>query len=204
MEHVITISGKAMSGKDTLAKELKEQFEGMGKRVCVLHYADYLKMVARLYFGWDGNKDERGRTILQNLGTDVARKQNPDLWVDVVMMLIMALREEFDIFIIPDTRFPNEVLTPKLHFGDNYISIRVNRPNAPQMLTDEQENHASETALDDFDDFTFDVTLLEGLSNVRAMAKLLKTSILKVEDEVANKKEVLEFKKSLRTRAHLL
>ncbi|WP_322459555.1 hypothetical protein [Clostridium perfringens] len=42
----VSISGRAGHGKDTLALKLKEILEGKGKKVFIIHYADYLKMVA--------------------------------------------------------------------------------------------------------------------------------------------------------------
>ena len=62
---VITISGKARSGKDTTALLLKEALEKKGYRVLITHYADLLKFVCKEYFGWNGEKDEEGRTLIQ-------------------------------------------------------------------------------------------------------------------------------------------
>ena len=60
---VILISGKAQNGKDTVAGSLHKALVNDGKRVLVTHYADLLKYICRNYFGWDGNKDEKGRQI---------------------------------------------------------------------------------------------------------------------------------------------
>lgn len=42
--------------------------------------ADPIKRIAAEAFGWDGAKDERGRRILQEIGT-VGRNYDPDLWL---------------------------------------------------------------------------------------------------------------------------
>ena len=42
---VVTISGAARGGKDTIAAELKKLFEADGYRVKIAHYADVLKMI---------------------------------------------------------------------------------------------------------------------------------------------------------------
>ena len=62
---VIAISGKGESGKDTIAKMLKQQLEEQNYKVMIIHFADVLKFVCRQYFNWNGEKDEHGRTLLQ-------------------------------------------------------------------------------------------------------------------------------------------
>ena len=61
----ISISGPAGHGKDTLANKLKTLLEAKGKKVFIIHYADYLKMVATQVYNWNGLKDEVGRDVLQ-------------------------------------------------------------------------------------------------------------------------------------------
>ena len=57
---VILISGKARSGKDTLAKVLGDYLKEQGKDVLITHYADSLKYICETVFKWDGKKDEKG------------------------------------------------------------------------------------------------------------------------------------------------
>ena len=85
---VILISGKAQNGKDTVASMLRYYLTNDDQRVLVTHYADLLKYICYNYFEWDGNKNEKGRQMLQYVGTDVIRKQNPTLWVDFVAMIL--------------------------------------------------------------------------------------------------------------------
>jgi hypothetical protein len=144
---IIAISGKAQHGKDTFADALKEELISRGHRVLVTHYADLLKYICKTFFNWDGQKDEKGRKILQYVGTDVVRKQCPDYWVTFTISIIQMFSENWDYVLIPDTRFPNEVDMLKQHF-DNVEHIRVVRPNFVSTLTEEQKNHPSEVALD--------------------------------------------------------
>ena len=110
VKYIYTISGKAFHGKDTFAQFLKREFMNEGKKVCIVHYADYLKNIVSLYYDWDGEKDEKGRSLLQRLGTDKVREKNPSYWVDMVKSLInTVLWDDFDVFLIPDARFPNEI-----------------------------------------------------------------------------------------------
>lgn len=144
---VILISGKAQNGKDTVADFLHKALVNDGKRVLVTHYADLLKYICTNYFGWDGNKDARGRRMLQYVGTDVIRKQNPTLWVDFVSMLLKYFHENWEYVIIPDCRFPNEVTT-MVDNGFDTVHLRVVRNNFKSPLTEEQQQHPSEIALD--------------------------------------------------------
>lgn len=144
---VILISGKAQNGKDTVADFLHKALVNDGKRVLVTHYADLLKYICTNYFGWDGNKDARGRQMLQYVGTDVIRKQNPTLWVDFVSMLLKYFHENWEYVIIPDCRFPNEVTT-MVENGFDTVHLRVVRKNFESPLTEEQQQHPSEIALD--------------------------------------------------------
>lgn len=145
---IILIAGKSESGKSLSANIIKENLENEGKKVIVLSFASYLKFIAKAYFGWDGNKDETGRTLLQHLGTDVVRKKNPDFWVKTVYDLIYTFEDEFDYFILDDTRFENEI--DYFHERDpfSYVSIRVNRVDFENSLSPEQRLHPSETSLD--------------------------------------------------------
>lgn len=145
---VVCISGKAQHGKDTTASLIKECLEERGERVLVAHYADLLKYICRTFFGWDGNKDEKGRHILQYVGTDVIRQKAPDYWVDFLAGFLEIFDNEWDWVLIPDTRFPNEVDLMKDKFDATHI--RVVRPNFVSPLTTEQQNHPSEVALDDY------------------------------------------------------
>lgn len=149
MKKIFLISGKAQAGKDTTANFLKEKLDG---RTLIIHNADYLKYIAKQYLGWDGNKDDTGRTLLQYLGTDLVRgKQNkPTFWVEKTCDLIEILKDDFDYFCVPDTRFKNEIYLPKSKFLDDVITIRVNRLKFDNGLTKEQKSHVSETDLDNF------------------------------------------------------
>lgn len=147
---VIAISGKAGHGKDAVAGYLKECLEDKGKRVLVTHYADLLKYICKTFFGWDGQKDEKGRTMLQQVGTEGIRSKEPDYFVGFVADMLYFFGDQWDYVLIPDTRFPNEIDYLK-NAGFDVLYIRVIRENFESPLTKEQQNHPSETALDEYD-----------------------------------------------------
>ena len=99
---VIAISGHARHGKDTVARMLQEQLQKDGRTVLITHYADLLKYICKTFFKWDGRKDEKGRSLLQYVGTDVVRAKNPDYWVDFVSDILNLFEGHWDYVIIPD------------------------------------------------------------------------------------------------------
>ena len=175
----IIISGKAGSGKDMTAHFMREKLEEKGKRVITIHYGDAVKWVLRDYFDWDGKKDEVGRTLLQMVGTDIVRARHPNFWTGIVVGLIQAFEptSNFDVALVPDARFPNEV-DISLENLKNCVSVRVERTNEDgtpwinPVLTEDQRNHPSETSLDVFA-FDYIVHNDEGLDTLRESAQTL-------------------------------
>lgn len=147
---IITISAKARNGKDFCANLIKQKLEARGEKVLITHYADLLKYICKTFFEWDGRKNEEGRTILQYVGTDIIRKQCPDYWVNFLISIFNLFNDEWDYVIIPDTRFPNEIERLKDNRNFNVTTLRIERPNYDNGLTEEQQNHESEIALDNY------------------------------------------------------
>lgn len=145
---IICISGKAQHGKDTTANYLKEILESDGYAVLIAHYADLVKYICKTFFGWNGNKDNYGRTLLQYVGTDVIRKQEPDYWVKFIGDMLSFFDDEWDYVLIPDCRFPNEIEYLKA-LGHKVTHLRVIREGFDNGLSPEQQAHLSEIALDD-------------------------------------------------------
>ena len=146
MTNIICISGKARHGKDITASFFRDHLLSDNRKVLIIHQADLLKHLCRQLFQWDGQKDEHGRHLLQYVGTDVIRAQNPDFWVNHIIDVLHFFPDHWDYVIIPDCRFPNEIDNLK-NAGFQTLHIRVERKNAESDLTEEQKNHASETAL---------------------------------------------------------
>ena len=178
MKKIILISGKAEAGKDSAAQYWQKKLS----KTCVLHFSDYLKYICKEYFGWNGEKDVVGRTILQYVGTDLVRvKYNkPTYWVERVCDVVEFASEQYDYFIVPDCRFPDEIFTTLSRFGnENVLSIRVERNGHENKLTPDQRKHESETVLDNFKYFSYHAfsypgleTLYKSLDDIAVMAGL--------------------------------
>lgn len=184
---IIPIGGKARHGKDETAKGLKRALEAKGKKVLVIHQADLLKHLAKTIFEWDGKKDEHGRNLLQRLGTEIFRAKDPNYWVDHLVRTLAVLDGAFDVVLVPDTRFPNEIEAFRAA-GFHTIYVRVIRPNFVSPLTDEQQNHPSETALDDY---PFDIGIVNagGIADLYNDAAKIAEVIIRQKQEKGERQE---------------
>lgn len=102
---IIGVCGLYQAGKDTTADYLVKEY-GFTK----VSWADQLKWICSKYLGWDGQKDDKGRKLLQQVGTEIARdKIRKDYWIFMAKMN-MKLLQEFGKtnIVIPDCRYENE------------------------------------------------------------------------------------------------
>jgi hypothetical protein len=150
MINLILISGKARSGKDTLAEQMKSILKGKYQKVLIVHLADLLKFSCKKFWNWNEEKDEHGRSLLQYVGTDLVREINDNYWIDYIKTMLRLSQNEWDYVIIPDCRFVNEIdkatwcdLTTKI------FTIRIDRPDL-NKLSNSQKKHSSEIDLDNY------------------------------------------------------
>ena len=169
MKKIILISGKAESGKDTLATYLKEKLEANGEKVVIDRFAKYIKGYLKDYYSWDGvTKDQFIRTKLQQLGTDIIKEKlnYKSFHAKRLTEDFQIVSDDFDYFLVPDTRFRDEIHTFKAMFPDECITVRINRYDYKSKLTDEQLKHKSEC---DLDKFNFDYTIHTRKSNINQL-----------------------------------
>ena len=146
---VVCISGKAGHGKDTAALYLKEQLEVSENRVLITHYGDLVKYVCKNFLNWDGQKDKAGREMLQTVGTDIVRDEDPDYWVRFIADMLNFFESSWDYVLIPDCRFQNEI-EYLIESGFRVTHMRIVRDDYVSDMPEEQQNHISETSLDDY------------------------------------------------------
>jgi len=146
---IILLSGKAGCGKSLTATLLQETLESNGKTVLKIAYGDLVKYLCGKYFNWDGQKDAKGREILQQIGTNVIRAQNPTYWVDFVIGFVKLFRDKYDYTIVDDLRFPDEASQWDKDGWDTFV-VRVTRDNYTSLLTPLQLLHESEIAMDSY------------------------------------------------------
>ena len=102
-----------------------------------------------------GTEETKPRELLQVLGTDIIRnKIDKDFFVNRTCEDIVIYKYYFDVIIISDVRYPNELEEPQKRF-QNVTTIKVERPNFENDLTKKQKEHATETALDNYTNYDY-------------------------------------------------
>jgi hypothetical protein len=139
---------------------MKEEYEKRGKRVIIIAFADYVRMCLDKYYGVKEYKTPEGRTIIQHFATDLVRKNDPTFWGRTVADLLRAIEDDFDYAIIPDWRFENEYTSLASRFDWHIIPrVLITRPENEKTdnMTDAQRNHQSETELDNYKNFDYNI-----------------------------------------------
>ena len=67
---------------------------------------------------------------------------------------INILESFFDVFIITDARLINEFVDIKKKY-DNVVSIKLERENYNNKLSNEEAKHITETEIDEYKDFNY-------------------------------------------------
>lgn len=107
---LIGFCGKIGSGKSYIAsnivKYLRIKFPEV--RVEKMSFAEGVKLIATKDFGWDGQKNKKGRKLLIGIGNDVGRKYNPEIWKDKLINQIK--NSDCEIVVVDDVRYDNEAI----------------------------------------------------------------------------------------------
>lgn len=141
----ILVSGKAGAGKTTVAKLLKANFAALNYKVGIFPFASGLKLTC-LKIGWNGEKDARGRRLLQELGKS-GRNYDEDTWVSYTERLIEQEPVDYDIIISDDWRYQNEWAYFDNHPLYSVARLRVFAPEREILKGTPEYNHESETSL---------------------------------------------------------
>jgi hypothetical protein len=164
---VILISGKAGSGKGTVAQILDDKLKALDMDTMMYGFADPLKYIAKAFFGWNGEKDEKGRKLLQQIGA-VGRQYDENIWVT---HFLNQLDKRAGIFpkhfaLISDWRFPNELNYLKSNPLLDIVTIRVfgrgglegenSLDSSENSLPEVSEESLQKETLQPYYDFTVD------------------------------------------------
>lgn len=143
---VVLISGKAGVGKTTLANFLMKH-AGKEHPSRIANLALGVKFASR-FLGWDGEKDSKGRELLQHIG-ETGRQYNPDIWVEktVSMQIEPAMSEGTKMIFIDDWRFPNETKYLRALPFIDLFTVRVDAPNREILKGTPQYVDISEISL---------------------------------------------------------
>lgn len=145
--NLIAFTGRAGSGKTTLADELVNL--GYTK----LSFATPVKQFYQEIFGVEPDKtDPSVRDWLQTFGTDLCRGHDNHVWIRHMADALQAISHLTNKVVIDDCRFRNEA-----RFLRDLDFLIIKTEGRQHKLTEAQRNHSSEQETDlIIPDFTID------------------------------------------------
>lgn len=154
---IFIVSGKANAGKDTTC-ELIDNYAKLKELTPVnLQFSSYIKMYAKVISGWNGKEDTKPRSLLQQLGTDIIRKNIDNMFfIKRIIGDIMVYSYYCDVITISDARLPEEINSIYNSFK-NVVRVNVTRPGFNNNLNAKEKKHLTETALDNYHDYDYDI-----------------------------------------------
>lgn len=152
---IFIVGGKANAGKDTTCELINNYIKRKGLKSINLQFSSYIKMYAKNITNWSGSEDDKPRSLLQMLGTEIIRNEiDQKFFIKRIIDDIKVYSYYFDVITISDARFPDEVTDVANSFNRVY-KISITRPNFINKLNDNEKMHLSELALDDYNDFDY-------------------------------------------------
>ena len=169
---IIAFTAKKYHGKTTACDYLQKKFEEQGIIVIRLNFKDamigeikqnfpdLLELIGKMEnLTIDGlfiEKPPLVRRLMQNYGTEVRRRDNPDYWVNKYIekinpIIYESMKYKSYVCLTDDLRFKSEAVMLKQIGGCMY---RIKRYTDPTMTTEytkdgEVDIHISETELDE-------------------------------------------------------
>ena len=179
---IFCICGKAGSGKSLIGKNLYKEYTKKKYKTIISPYTKYLKNYIKEITGKQINEKNKPRTILQELSSKLIKEElgYKDFFIKRQIEDISIYEYFFDVIIIPDVRFPEEIDTLKRTFK-NVISIGVKRSNYDNGLTKKEKNDITETALDNYHNFDY-ILDNQGTQN-------LKNDVLNIIENIEKRKK---------------
>ena len=174
---VFIISGKANAGKDTTAELIDNYIKLKGMKPVNLQISSYIKMYAKVISGWNGSEDDKPRSLLQELGTEIIRnKIDEKLFIRRIIEDIKVYSYYFDVVTISDARLPLELDLIKEAFPSS-CRINIIRPNFENNLNSSEKKHITEIGLDNYKNYEYTII------NDGSFEELNK-KVIKIVDEV--------------------
>lgn len=150
---IYILSGKAKSGKNVVSDIITNYYKG--KKCISISYSYYLKDYIKRITNWNGDEETKPRELLQQIGIELIKnKINDKLFINRLIEDVEVFSYFYDIIVVTDARLVDEIEIPKQKL-ENVITIRINRENIDNNLTDNQKNHITETALDNYNNFDY-------------------------------------------------
>jgi energy-coupling factor transporter ATP-binding protein EcfA2 len=192
---VILLSGKAGSGKTTVAEMLEQKLtEIPSLKVFRYSFANPLKYIAEAFIGWDGKKDEKGRKLLQEQGR-IGREYDENIWVKHFINQLdkKAGILPFNFAIVDDWRFPNElsylqknplmnVVTVRL-FGRGGLNGQVASDVSENSLPEPSVEHLESSSYSEFESMLYYDFIINNDTGVEQLNEKLDTILASIEKQ---------------------
>ena len=149
---IFILSGKAKSGKNEVASIIEEYFQ---KENCIqVAYAYYLKDYLKRMNNYNELEKDKYRSLLQEFGSEFLVKHiNQNFLINRVMEDIEVFSYFYNVIIVSDARLVDEIDVPKNKLN-KVITIRI-LSSSSNGLTEEEQNHITETGLDSYSKFDY-------------------------------------------------
>lgn len=151
---VYVIAGKAGCGKNTTATYIKNYYESIGKKAVITELSKYLKVFAYEILDWDGKRETKPRSFLQEVGDFVRHEKfNDKFFINRFLEDLSVYEKYTDVVIVADARLPIEI--DSIKEVCKATSIRVINEFNDYELKGNEKLHETETALDSYDKFDY-------------------------------------------------
>ena len=170
---IYVLCGKSGNGKTLSSQIIEEYFSKENKKTVSLAYASYLKEYAKNVLGWDLKEETKPREFLQQLGDKIREEIDEKFLVKRIIDDIKIYSYFFDVIIVTDARFIDEIEIIKNEFSDVETIYLYGREN--KGLTSSQKSHATEVSLDGYSNYDYEIDnskTIEDLKN--ELEKILK------------------------------
>lgn len=175
---IFIVSGKANSGKDTSCEFINNYIKLKELKCINLQFSSYIKMYAKNISGWDGSEEEKPRTLLQELGTDIIRRKiDNEFFIKRIIDDIKVYSYYFDVITISDARFKEE-LDSIYNCFNNVYRINIKRPNFVSKLSSKEKTHITEVALDNYNNYEFEIINDSSLDDLNKKIKNIIDEVL--------------------------
>ena len=151
---VFIIGGRANVGKNVLAKYIKEYYDKKGEKSIITEYSKYIKLLANEMINWE-ERNKKPRKLLQDLGEEYRKITNTNVFIDRMKEDILVLQKYYKNIIICDARLIPEFTLMKTKYKNCYTIHLIG--DKDKNLSEYETNHITETELDNYKDFDYEI-----------------------------------------------
>lgn len=152
---VVLIAGTAGSGKTYLGEKIVEFAKVKGLRALQTEYSKYIKMYAKEILGYDGGRENKPRSFLQNTGGFIREElKDNNFFIRRMQEDFRIYENYFDIVVISDVRLLQEI-DAMVSSKYDVVTILVRNEHAQIGLTEEEKNHVTENEFRKYLDYNY-------------------------------------------------